>query len=95
MCDCKVSWETDPEVEGSHNRVPVTCSQYIRELENAVLLAGLTIGADSKPGRAVLKSLRKTPSGALQVSPAGEVTGIRVTTFGVSRDITYPRSYTG
>ena len=95
MWDCKIEWRKDPDVDGTHNRVPFTCADYISQLETALLKAAVELGTDSIRGREALKALRTPPQGALQVSPEGKVTGIRVTTFGISRDITYPESFTG
>lgn len=36
MCGCVREWLTDEEVEGSHNRVPLTCDEVIVALEGEV-----------------------------------------------------------
>lgn len=33
MCKCIRGWTEDPNVEGSHNQVPVFCNDYCAELE--------------------------------------------------------------
>lgn len=35
VCDCTVGFIVDPEVSGSHNRVPVGCVEYRRVLRKA------------------------------------------------------------
>jgi hypothetical protein len=87
MCDCKISWVQDPDVEGSHNRVPFTCREYIGRLETALLKAAVELGADSNRGREALKALKEPPHGTLLTDRSGEVTGLRVTTFGISQEI--------
>jgi hypothetical protein len=36
MCDCKITWVKNPEIHGTHNMTPVTCSEYIEALEGAL-----------------------------------------------------------
>lgn len=36
MCNCKIAWVKNPEIEGKHNMRPVTCSEYIDTLEQAL-----------------------------------------------------------
>lgn len=53
MCNCIHHWTDDPAVAGVHNRVPVSCAEYIARLEARLRSQGapivLELGRIEKP----------------------------------------------